>query len=372
MSPAGAATSAPRLVMEPFRIHGTDIPPNLLLIAKILLIGLVLKGYPADLPDVFAPIVPIFEGIPAPYWRLGLTLVLFIAGVSLMFNRAVRVSCLAIGAVFILATMSARTAFHNGTFFLGLVFTMIGLQERNKPPTLLAFQLGVMYFSAGLNKLFESDWRSGQYFAHFLGTVKQSPVYAAGEILLPHGLLPLMLCWQIITMELSAGILFFIPRYRKMAVWLATGVHAGAAVMVYADYGMYLAAVLSSYLLILEWPNRLMVAGPREGAGALLVWLHRLSHRDEPSVTYVTPPSGTLEIRADGRVHTGFAAFWRLALWTPALYALAMVTMTAPRGFALKLVVLGVGITAMLAMAFAAAFWLQRRLRPTSIPAESV
>ena len=370
MPVAETVPSAGRFATEPFRIHGTDLPPNLLLIAKILLIGLLLKNYPSDLPDVFAPIVPIFEGIPAPYWRLGLMLVLFVGGVCLMFNRAVRLCCLAIGAVFILATMSARTSFHNGTFFLGLVFVMIGLQERNKPPTLLAWQLGVMYFGAGLNKLLEPDWRSGQYFAHFLGTVKQSPIYVTGASSLPDGLLPLLLCWQVITMELAAGALFFIPRLRKMAVWLATGVHAGAAALVYADYGMYLAAVLSSYLLILEWPHRLVVAWPRAGAASFLVLLHRLSHRDDPSVTYLMPPADNLEIRADARVHTGFAAFWRLALWTPVLYALAMVAITLPRGFALKLVVLGVGVASMIAMAVAAAFWLQRRFRPT-VQAES-
>ena len=357
--------------MKPFQIYGTDLPPNLLLIAKILLLGLLLKGYHNNLPDVFAPIVPIFEGIPAPYWRRLLKLVVFLGGISLVFNHSVRISCFAIGAVFIVATMSARTEFHNGTFFLGLVFVMIGLQERGKPPTLLAWQLGVMYFGAGLNKLLEADWRSGQYFANFLGTVKQSPIYLTAAGQLPDGLLPLLLCWQVITMEISAGILFFVPRFRKIAVWLAAGVHAGAAVLVYADYGIYLSAVLTSYLLVLEWPDRLAVAAPRAGLGAILVFLHRLSHRNDPTVTYETRPSTDLEIRVDERVHTGFAAFWRLALWTPALYAFVMIVMTSARGFALTLAVLGLGVAAILAMIVAAIFWLQQRRRAI-IPAEAV
>jgi hypothetical protein len=54
---------------NPLRVTGTDLPPQLLLMAKVLVLGLVLKNYHLGFPDVFAPFFEWMEVFPAPWYR---------------------------------------------------------------------------------------------------------------------------------------------------------------------------------------------------------------------------------------------------------------------------------------------------------------
>jgi hypothetical protein len=321
----------PALMRRVVRVDGTELPPNLLLIAKLFVIAIICKGYNLALPDVFAPIVPFFDGLPNPYWKLALQSAFAIGAVGIAFNYRVRTWCLLIGAVFVLATMSNRVYYRNANFFVGLVFLHIGLQEQNKPVRLLAWQLGVMYLGCGINKLFDPDWRSGQYFAWYLPNIHGSSFYAVAAPLLPQGWLATLLCWHVITAEITAGLLFFSPATRRMAVWVAAGMHAGAAMMIGMDYEIFLSVVLASYLVALPWPARLTVRAGRSVLSRLLVGAHRLSHGVDPSVTYVEPSSDVMVIENERGSYRGFAAMWRLIAWTPIWYMAVMAFITSVR-----------------------------------------
>jgi hypothetical protein len=65
---------------------------------------------------------------------------------------------------------SSVSAYSTSFLFLGCLFLLIGLYKPGLE-WIFRIQIGLLYFGAGLNKLLDPDWQSGQYFIHFLDQV---------------------------------------------------------------------------------------------------------------------------------------------------------------------------------------------------------
>lgn len=207
-----------------------------------------------------------------------------------------------------------------------------------------------MYSGAGLNKLLEPDWRSGQYFAHFLTQIHPSYLYSLAAPLLPGIWTAKLMCWSIIAAELGAGLMFPSARFRPIAVCVAAAVHSGAAILVTGDYGIYLAAVLASYLSCLSWPTRIELrVDPRSRWRGMKTWTDWFDQdrlvvwrNHEPST------SAPFTLSAFDRTWTGWGALGCLIVWTPAVYLIAIAILTGFSGMALRIVIRGAGIVVML------------------------
>jgi len=330
---------------NPLRITDTDLPPQLLLMAKVLVVGLVLKDYHLGFPDVFAPFFEWMEIFPAPWYRRAFKVAFILSGTALLFNRAVRVNCLILGGLFLVATLSSKVYYRNAKVFVGILLFLTGLQEKGKSPWMIWWQLAIMYFGAGLNKFLEIDWRTGQYFDHFLTHIYPSEVYRLIAPLLPGLWVAKLMCWSIISAELVAGLLFTVDRLRPTAVWIGASVHVGAALLVVGDYGIFLGAVLVSYLSCLPWPERLdATLADRTGWR----WIQQVFGRlDQDRIIRWTdrPPEGEakLTLTAGERSWSNWKALGRLVLWTPGNYLIAMTLLTAFEGSGRVLVVRSAG-----------------------------
>lgn len=319
---------------NPLRVGDTGLPPQLLLMAKLIVVGLVLRDYHLGFPDVFAPFFEWMEVFPAPWYRRTLKVVFLASATLLMFNRAVRINCLILGSLFLIATLSSKVYYRNAKVFVGVLLFLTGLQERRSPPWMIWWQLAIMYFGAGLNKLFEADWRTGQYFDYFLGHLYSSEVYALLRPLLPGQWVARLMCWSIIVSELAAGVLFTRTRLRPAAVWLAASVHIGAALLVAGDYGVYVAAVLASYLSCLSWPEKLEASVDEGSRWALVERIFSVLDYDQ-KIRWTEPSSeqsSSLMLTDGQREWFDWRAVGWLAMWTPAFYFGLMVVLTAFSG----------------------------------------
>jgi hypothetical protein len=353
------------LVRAPFRVTGTALPPNILLLAKIIVVALVAKDYHFGFPDVFAPFFGFFEAIPAPWWRRFLKISFLVSGGCLLFNRAVRINCLIIGCVFLGAALSSRIYYRNAKVFVGVIMLLAGLQDKDRPPLLIWWQLAIVYLGAGINKLVEADWRSGQYFDYFLTEVYSSRIYAIGASLLPGSWFAFALCWWVIAAELAAGALFLRRRSHGHAVWLAATVHMGAAILVVGDYGVFFVAVLASYLSTYDWPqDATVVLGPKT-AWAPVARIWRWFDPDTDIHWRQAPSADKLRVLTSGREFVGFQAAWRLISWSPAAYFLLVVLLTVPRGLGRVIAVQSVGATGAVILAATLFRWAGRARRRT-------
>jgi hypothetical protein len=151
----------PRNYRNPFRVTGTELPPNVLLMAKILVICFIINLHWADLPDHFLPFLSIFDhaGPPILFKRL-LQVVFFAGALCVLFNYRVRAACLVLGGLMFVAIISSRPYFENNRTYVGCLWLLAGLQVTDKAPWPLRLQVVILYFGAGLNKLLDPDWRS--------------------------------------------------------------------------------------------------------------------------------------------------------------------------------------------------------------------
>jgi len=340
--------------LNPFRISGTALPPNLLLMAKLVVVGLFLKDYHFSFPDVFAPFFGFLEWAPDVWYRRAFKVAFLIAAGGLMFNRAVRTNCILIGCLFLIATLSSKVYYRNAQVFVGLLFLLTGLQERGRPPVLVWWQLAVMYFGSGLNKLLEPDWRSGRYFDYFLTAIYGSTIYETIVPVFPAYTVAAAMCWWVITAELGAGMLFLWRRFHYVAIWLAASVHCGAAVLVVGDYGIFLAAVLASYLSIVRWPNHLEL---RCGSSRAVKALRQLCGGANVVVVADSNQRNFI-LNQDGRTYTGWQARFRLAFWSPVTWFIAMISLTAPTGIGRVITVRCWGTAGIVVLAATAIYWL--------------
>ena len=309
---------------------GTSLPPQLLLMAKLVVIALIVRRYWMGFPDVFAPMFRWMEVFPEPWFRYALTGAFLVAACGLLSNRAVRVNCVIIGSVFLLATLSSKVYYRNAKLFVGLLMVLTGLQQPGKAPWLIWWQLAVLYFGAGLNKLLEVDWRNGVYFNYYLGELCRSELYWRAKEKLPDMWLPWAMGWSVILMEIGGAVLFLFRGLRPAAVWVVAWVHVGAAILVANDYGVFLAVILASYLSCMAWPDSVRVVSPARGvlgwARYVFRWLDfdRAISWEDPGVDN----AGGVRLSALGRHWTGWRAVTLLIVWCSPLYVIAVLLLT--------------------------------------------
>ena len=66
------------------------MPANVLAMAKVIVIGLALKGYVAALPEVFLPMLPQLDALDPQLFRRALQVAFWIAAPLLLMNLRVR------------------------------------------------------------------------------------------------------------------------------------------------------------------------------------------------------------------------------------------------------------------------------------------
>src|SRR5215467_2568131 len=90
----------------PLRIDNTELPPNVLLLAKIVALAFIVTGQVRLLSWHFLPFLRVFDGMGSPtvfHWAL---VVIFLgAALALFYNLHVRTCCLVLGGVILISLL---------------------------------------------------------------------------------------------------------------------------------------------------------------------------------------------------------------------------------------------------------------------------
>jgi hypothetical protein len=171
---------------HPLRVTGTPMPPGLLLMAKIMAVAILAAGHVRVLPEPFLPIVDGLDRLVAPAtFRLTLQTVVIVAALALLFNCWVRASAIVLGSCLLVAVVSSRAYYGNNKTFVGLALVLAGLSDFDRQPSLLRWQMALVYFGAALNKLLDPDWQSGLFFEYWAGQKLRNPLFLAITEVLP-------------------------------------------------------------------------------------------------------------------------------------------------------------------------------------------
>src|SRR5215471_20228294 len=132
---ATSATSPAKLLTEPFRISGTELPDNVLLMAKVITLAFITTGQFRLLSWHFLPFLRLFDRLGSPaafHWTL--VTVFLAASVALFYNKHVRICCFALGGVILISLLSSRAYFENNRTYCACLLILAGLCNRGQSP----------------------------------------------------------------------------------------------------------------------------------------------------------------------------------------------------------------------------------------------
>ena len=308
------------ITFSPLRTSGTALPGNLLLAVKLMLFCLIVKGYVLELPGVWLPMWPALDHLPSVATAKVLKASFCLGTLLVFLHRNVRIGALLCGLPFLLEAVVTRVGFHYANFFCGCFLVLCGLYRGRASLRWIHLQFVVMYFGSGLNKLLDPDWRSGHFMDYWLGEIVGSARYGRLTGLLPEGLPALLLSWSSITIELGLAVLFLIPRTRRAGVRLAILFHIGSTVLVRDDFGVFVIALLVSFLAFCDWPERGSVVVHLDTRSVLWRACRRFSRVFDADGIIDWREGGEGSLVLDNRRYRGWEAFNVWVLLHPILY----------------------------------------------------
>lgn len=230
----------------------TDLP--LQFVARMLVIFLVwIRGMDHVLP----PFLPFFDGLnllrgySGFYWILDwiywLSLVLVFAGIRFRFFS------LLLGLLIFFSILSSRLLYSNNFLYCGCLFFLIGMY-RPGLNWIFRVQLALIYLGAGLNKLIDPDWISGQYMDYFFTIPYRNELYIWLSERIPGKLLGQILAWLTIFTELGFSIWAFLNRNKIWLVFAILIFHLTMLLVTAGElsYLFFFLMTMSGYL-ILPW-----------------------------------------------------------------------------------------------------------------------
>ena len=331
-----AESPAAKPSWNPLRCGGTALPPPVLLMAKLIALCLLLTGHVTLLPQPFLPFLPIFDHMGDPVVFQWVLRVAFVASaLALLFNRSVRVSAFVLGATILVGVLSSKIYYGNNKIFCGFILLLTGLQRPGQDPWLLRYQVAIVYFGAGLNKILDPDWRTGQFFEFWAVEVLRNSWYVAAINWFPPMALSWFMGWFTIAAELGLAAGFLARRFYPYAIWGGILLHSGMLLFANSTYTMFFYAMLASFLLFAPWPRSPMLVLYDGDCGFCTQTKDWIARFDFDRMFDWQPLQGGAGLRyrlsdevlrerlhliAGAKIYAGFAAFKMMLLYNPLFY----------------------------------------------------
>ena len=238
---------------NPLRLSGHALPPQLVLMARLLALFLLLRGespYRTYLPylellDRFPPdaLGVVMRGaadagylltLATPFIRLG-------AGVS--------------GSMLLLGLLACRPCLSVAHTFVACLLLAVALSDRRTEGRLVRAQVVMLYAGATLHKIVDPDWWNGRYFDAMLVARHEHALYATVAAALPAGLLATAMGLATVAAQAALAICFLRPRAYRAGVILGVLFHGAMVLIMQSTFGPFFGALLIAYVAFLPWPD---------------------------------------------------------------------------------------------------------------------
>jgi predicted DCC family thiol-disulfide oxidoreductase YuxK len=274
--------------------------------------------------------------LPAGVVRVALQAIFLTSSLLLLLNVNVRLFSILCGTSVLLSVLSARSTFANNLVFAAFMLILCALTRRGDEPWLVRLQVALVFFAAGLDKLLEPAWRSGNFTAAWIAS-GEHPLLSSLAHAVPFLPMDRILGWSTILGELSLGVLLVVPACHVLAIGgvlvFETALFADSG----TTYGMFFYVMTISVLAFVRWPTAPSVViydGDCGICARTRAWMERIDL--DSQFAWKTLESGageeagvtddmarrSLYLAEGTRVYAGFKAFRRMIYLNPAVYLL--------------------------------------------------
>ncbi|MBM3785503.1 MAG: DUF393 domain-containing protein [Acidobacteria bacterium] len=236
------------------RLTGCGLPEPLVLLCRLLALAILLSNHVMQIQTPFLPFVPGLDELPGEAVQFALRAALVIGCLGILFTKRTRLFAAIAGGAILLAVLSSRTYYGNNKTFTGLMLLLAALSA--KDAKLLRWQFALVYFGAGLNKLLDADWQSGQFFEHWASVRLENPFYLWLSPKLPPLVAGKLFCWTSIVTELSIAALALIPSQSTKVIWLGGLFQCGLLLFTGDPFNLFFMAMQAGLLAFANWPAK--------------------------------------------------------------------------------------------------------------------
>jgi predicted DCC family thiol-disulfide oxidoreductase YuxK len=246
--------------LNPLRCSETELPPHLLLTAKLLTVLLLLQREVSPLGRLFLPFIRALDALPPAAVHRGLQGVFLLAAMGLLFNYRARLCCVVLGGTLLASVLSSRLLYANNLLYVAALLFMIGLEPAGtKNSRFLRWQIATVYAGAALNKLLDADWRSGTYFDNFISVFHLEYLRRLSGFLPPRAL-AMTMSWTTIVTELSLSMLWLTGVRPRLTIWAVFLFHSVLSTVARTTFGnFYVASLISTLILVRPRASRAVV-----------------------------------------------------------------------------------------------------------------
>ena len=244
------------MIANPLKLSELSLPPQVVLLCRLLALTLLLTNHQSQIQTPFLPFLDIFDSLPPAIFQYTLKTALVIGALGLLFTRKTRTFATLTGITILLALVSSSAYYGNDKTFVGLLLLLSALSSQTGPPRLIQWQLALVYFGAGLNKILDPDWQSGQFFHHWATDRLGNPVYIWLSAQLPPLVAGKLFCWTSIAAELAIAVLTLIPRFHPAVIW-GSGLFQSSLLLFTGDpFNLFFYSMQASLFAFARWPEK--------------------------------------------------------------------------------------------------------------------
>lgn len=247
--------AVPAVIANPLRLTGCGLPPPVVLLCRLVALALLLTNHQAQIQTPFLPFLDVFDQIPPEPFQLLLRVALVIGALGTLFTRRTRTFAALAGVALLLAVLSSRAYYGNNKTFAGLLLVLSALSNEKGPPRLIQWQLALVYFGAGLNKAFDPDWQSGQFFENWASNRLENPAYIWLSAQLPSLLAAKFFCWYTIVAELALAVMIFVPRLHPAVIWGSGLFQSGLLLFTGDPFNLFFYSAQAALFAFARWPE---------------------------------------------------------------------------------------------------------------------
>lgn len=243
------------VIANPLRLTGLSLPPQVVMLCRLLALALLLTNHQAQIQTPFLPFLDLFDQLPPELTQRVLQVLLVVGSLGLLFTKKTRLFAAMAGLAILCAVLSSRGYYGNNKTFVGLMLVLAALSKETGPPRLLQWQFAIVYFGAGLNKLLDPDWQTGQFFDHWATDRLQNPAYIWFAALLPPLVAGKIFCWYTIIAELVLAVLAVMPRFHPAFIWGSGLFQSGLLLFTGDPFNLFFYGMQSSLFAFARWPE---------------------------------------------------------------------------------------------------------------------
>ncbi|HUQ65718.1 MAG TPA: DUF393 domain-containing protein [Flavitalea sp.] len=334
---------------NPLRNNSTNLPPNVVIIAKGFSLFLIIKtlffsGNFFRLREPYLPFLSVFDqiGHPVIIYHV-LQIGLYGSAVAILFNRNVRIFSLVAGSSIFLSILSAKGNYSNNFLFTSFILLLIGLQKHDeRKSSWIRYQLAVLYLGAALNKWMDPDWQSGLFMNFWMNDLPIA-TFQYFSSFFPPMVFAKIISWFAIGGELLLGALALTNRLTSLFIFLGVGFHFALAVVTGRTFGWFFPMLVVSYASLIRWPiNPIQVLydGDCGFCQKTKMFMKKLDFDNFFNWTpfqFVNDHHGLtteqlkdkLHLIVDNQIFSGFRAFRAMIIYNPLSYLFFIVLLAA-------------------------------------------